>query len=683
MSMSRNSIEFKRERRARLLMLEKLRAAYPTRLEFQRRIMQDMFGCHETPMQRDMINFIDTQYDHFMVQMPRGQGKTVINAISAVYDLIQDPTARIAIFSGNDEMAQEIAGYIFKIFSNTPELAFMLPDRKLRDKASTTIFSVCGYLKGLDKSPSVRCRPIFGGFQGIRADKVIADDVEMLSNSATAEQRDKLRMYIQELESLLDGSKERQMIMVLGTPQSNDSVYNQLPSLGFNVRIWTARIPTREALEYYGDFLAPYVRDMYDKNPDKRTGYGLDGNRGAPTDPSRYDEDVLNRKEKTQTAGGMFDLQYMLCTSLADKDRYPLNLSKMLFMPMSELTAPTFINTIRSPQRLIKLPMGFSVPKAKLYDVMSVGELTDTYESIVMYIDPSGGGIVSQDELAYAVVKSLNGNVFVDKVHGLKGGFEDSNLEHLAGIIGHYWSLNIPFVCYVEDNYGNGMFRDLLQSVLKSKNIRVELIGDKVSGQKETRIIGTMLPMLESNRLVFNSELIESDISSLEQHPIRSRTSYSLFHQMKHLTPERKSLRHDDRLDALAGALKFFADLLIVDQQDKEDAIRKDRMIDKLRKHSPRSADVLLKNLGLISEGNCKGLSHTELGRSKLKGRDNGSQGNKDLTSEKRYKTPFEKERDERVQAKINDNKVIGADGRVKSSGYAGTSRSFYKRRGK
>lgn len=664
----RGSPEFNAERNIRLRKLELLRAEFPTRLSFVNNVMMDLFQCEATPMQTDLINFIDEQDDHFMAQMPRGQGKTVITSINAVYELIQDPTCRIAIFSGNDDVASEISKYIYQIFHSMPLLEFMLPDRRLKDSSGTENFSVCGYLKGVDKSPSVRCRPIFGGFQGIRADKIIADDVEMLKNSGTADQRDKLRVYIQELESLLDGSKPNQMIMVLGTPQSTDSVYNILPSLGFNVRIWPARVPSEADMEFYGDLLAPFIREMYE-NPLNRTGYGIGGLRGAPTDPTRYDDAILIRKEQTQAMGGMFDLQYMLCTKLTDKDRFPLNIDKILFMDVPDREAPTHINTIRSSDKLLKLPAGFSVPQAKLHEVVGFGSQLQEYDCFVMYIDPSGGQSTNSDEVAYSVVKGLNGNVFVDRVHGMKGGYSDENLDHLADTIGYYWSLNIPFTVYCEDNFGDGMFRKLLQSTLKNKRIGIEVLGDKVSNQKEIRIIDTLLPLISSNRLFFNRDLIDMDVACCNQHNARSRNQFSLFHQMKYITRERKALKHDDRLDSLAGALKFFAELLVVDQQDRIDQIELDKKIDRIRTVFPRTADTILKNLGWLEHEKLGGLNHTHFGKFK-KDRNNGKS---EINKEIKHRSPYAEERERRISEDRAEGKY--------TSGNAGGHSNFYRRR--
>ena len=70
-------------------------------------------------------------------------------------------------------------------------------------------------------------------------------------------------------------------------------------------------------------------------------------------------------------------------------------------------------------------------------------------------------------------------------------------------------------------------------------------------GQKEARIIDTLEPVMTQHRLVLDESLARSESRS-EEH------KYSLLYQLTHITRDRGSLRHDDRLDALAGAVAYY-----------------------------------------------------------------------------------------------------------------------------
>ena len=664
MQLKRGSRLYEEERAIRLQKLEALRRTFPTREKFISWIMQTVNNFTPTPMQLDAIRYIDEQTDHFMVQMPRGEGKTLITSINAIYELIEDPTCRVVVFSGNDGMSSEISKFILDIFHEVPALHFMLPDRRLGDKSSMDNFSICGFLKGIDKSPSIKCKPIFGGFEGIRADKIIADDLEMLNNSGTAEQRAKLRTRIQALEPLLDGSKPNQLIMILGTPQTTDSTYNVLPSLGFNIRIWTARVPSSDMIDHYNGYLAPYIQDLYDKRPELRTGFGMNGDKGAPTDPLRYDEEVLIRKEQTQTQGGFFDLQYMLCTKMSDADRYPLKVDKLLFMDLHETEAPISINPLRDPRNLITLPDGFSVLDASLYGVAGFSEERERYQKTVICIDPSGGGKTTRDEVGYAVVRSLNGYIYVAEVGGLDGGYKDENMEFLADLIGKYWSHGLALEVRIEDNFSYGMFRGSLQAVMRAKGLPDSLVeGYMAKGQKETRIISSLLPLITSSRLIFNTEIIRSDVISTSKYVPQERAVFSLFHQMRYITADRQSLVHDDRLDALAGALEQFAEALVVNQDALKINIDKQKRIDNIRRvSSPDVANVLLEHMGLV-KAKGSGVNYLNYGRLK---RNTHVKSNKN-------KSFHEKLRERQLQERR-------AKSRSANKGYSGKASCFYNR---
>jgi hypothetical protein len=87
------------------------------------------------------------------------------------------------------------------------------------------------------------------------------------------------------------------------------------------------------------------------------------------------------------------------------------------------------------------------------------GEWTD-YSGAVMSIDPSGRG---QDETGYAVVKSLNSNLFVTAAGGLQGGYSDATLEKLAKIA---MAQQVKLII-IESNFGDGMFMALFKPWLK------------------------------------------------------------------------------------------------------------------------------------------------------------------------------------------------------------------------
>tara|TARA_Y100001938_G_C7948888_1_gene358223 strand:- start:116 stop:745 length:630 start_codon:yes stop_codon:yes gene_type:complete len=187
-----------------------------------------------------------------------------------------------------------------------------------------------------------------------------------------------------------------------------------------------------------------------------------------------------------------------------------------------------------------------------------------------MSIDPSGRG---QDETAYAVVKMLNGFLFVTDAGGLPGGYSEDTLKRLS-MIAKEQEVNL---IRVEANFGDGMFTQLLKPIL-SKIHRVSIEEVKHSIQKERRIIDTLEPPISSHRLVIDRKVIEKDYDSTRSLPPEKALRYQLIYQMSRLTRQKGSLAHDDRLDALSMAVAYWVEQMAQDA-DKAISNRKDEKL--------------------------------------------------------------------------------------------------------
>lgn len=163
---------------AALLRLRKLQAVqkhYSEFLPFLEAVMELLgFRCSE--IQRDIAQFIAYGPHYLMVKAQRGQAKTTIAAAYAVWCLIHDPKFRVFIVSAGGGQASDIAILIIRIIMNMDELECMRPDTNNGDRSSVEHFDVHYNLKGVDKSPSVKCLGITANLQGNRADLILADD---------------------------------------------------------------------------------------------------------------------------------------------------------------------------------------------------------------------------------------------------------------------------------------------------------------------------------------------------------------------------------------------------------------------------------------------------------------------------------------------------------------------------
>lgn len=90
-------------------------------------------------------------------------------------------------------------------------------------------------------------------------------------------------------------------------------------------------------------------------------------------------------------------------------------------------------------------------------------------------------------------------------------------------------------------------------------------------GQKEARIIDTLEPVITQHRLVVAGSFLREDVKVDDR-------NYSFLYQLTHITRERKCLVHDDRLDAVAGAVAHFQRNMAQDVDESKKALMEAEM---------------------------------------------------------------------------------------------------------
>lgn len=545
--------------------LHALQEHYADFLDFLYDVITELMGFTCTWVQLDIANFLQHGPLYSMIQAQRGQAKTTITACYAVWRLIHDPSTRILIISGGGDMAIEISNWIIQIINNMDELECMRPDQQAGDRASVKAFDVHYSLKGAEKSPSVACKGIFSQLQGKRADLLIADDIETKENSESEPARIKLRERTKDFTSICSTGK----IVYLGTPQSVDSIYNSLPERGYSVRIWSGRYPTEKEEENYNGCLAQSLIRRMAVDPSLRTGGGPTGDRGQAVDPDLLPEDVLTTKEIDQGAA-YFQLQHMLDTRLMDADRYPLNPSRLVVTNVHPVRMPITLDFAPTVDCRVVLPNGHPLYKERLYTAAGSSNEFADFSGTYMYIDPSGGG-QNGDELAWAVTRFLAGYIYLVGVGGFPGGLHQANLDRLTLLAEKYK----PHTIGIERNFGNGALAQVWTPQLLKKH-KCSIDEPWESGQKELRIIDIMEPLIGSSRFVVDEDVIKEDWESCQRYPAEIRSSYSFLYQLAKITRERGALLHDDRLDAVAGACRPWADQLAIDAEKEVAKAKRD-----------------------------------------------------------------------------------------------------------
>ncbi len=501
------------------------------------------------------------------IQGFRGVSKTWVTIAYLLWRLFKNANERILLASQSMDHCKASLFMARRWLETVPFLSHMIPlgVRKGKQRDSATFFDIRN--SEYDRVATVRAVGITGQLPGGRSSLVIPDDVETMENTYTRDQRYRLRNRVTEFENILLPEGE---IIYLGTPHHEESLYEYLAEeCGYSFRSWPSRYPgPHDDIPY----LSPMIR--------KR----LDAGDVAISDslwPERFSNEWLTAKELA-IGKSIFAMQFQLIRGMADENLYPLKLSDFIVFPVNLHKAP---QTIAWGQRT-------NTGSTAIEDIPSVGFGTDGFYGPIMqddtwlpysgcraFIDPAGTGT---DEMAWAIIGQLHGNLYVKSVGAVTGGANDKNLTAIVEDLKRHRATEV----YVETNFGGEMLIQLLRPIIarascnpgENKEIpegwNCSIEGVHSSGQKELRIIHTLEPPMNQHRLIIDPEVAADKV---------------LMKQLTRMRTERGCLEHDDRVDALAGCVARFAGLL---DQDDAHMAEESRFRDYeawIRKHQPHT----------------------------------------------------------------------------------------------
>lgn len=527
-----------------------------------------------TRAQYEIANYLQYGPRRKCIMGFRGVGKSWITSAYVIWLLWNDIELKVLVVSASKDRSDSFSIFTKRLLSEIPWLRHLRPDPRAGDRDSNVAFDIRGCRPA--HAPSVKSVGITGQITGSRADFIIGDDVEVVNNSETATQRDKLLSRVSELGGAVltpeaqDESGKRGGVTFLGTPQVEDSLYNHIEERGYEVRIWPARYP--DDLGKYGERLAEGVLSRMSSG---------EAQSGDPVDPERFDNIELAQREVEYGSVG-FALQFQLDTSLSDEDKYPLKLKDLIVMDVDVDVAPDKIVWGDSTENTIE-----HLPRCGLTDdhfnsPVFVAKTFTPFTGSIMYIDPSGRG---RDQTSYAVVKMLNGMLFVRRWNALDGGYEPVNLTKLATVAKEERVNEV----IVEDNFGDGMWAQLFRPVLAKVYVTPNGQGcvvsdDHVSGQKERRILESVEPVMSSHRLIMDKTVVTDALRDKRAIKDPDAALKQGFYQMTRLSHERGCLKYDDWMDSLAGAVRYWKERMSQDV-DKQAKLRSEERLDKeLRK---------------------------------------------------------------------------------------------------
>ena len=300
-------------------------------------------------IQYDIANYIQSGDQRSIVEAFRGVGKSWITSAYVCHQLLLNPQINILVVSASKSRADDFSTFTLRLISEMPILQHLAPSESQRQ--SKISFDVKP--ARASHQPSVKSLGITGQLAGSRADLIVADDVEVPNNSMTQGMRDKLSESVKEFEAII---KPKGRILFLGTPQTEQSLYNALTERGYKLKIWTARYPNEKQLKSLSNNLAEDIKDQIIEDKTLE---------GKSTDPERFTDEDLAEREASYGRSG-FAMQFMLDTRLSDMDKYPLKLSDLVIMSL---------NPEKAPEKVIWA----SSPDLKIEDVPCVGLNGDAY----------------------------------------------------------------------------------------------------------------------------------------------------------------------------------------------------------------------------------------------------------------------------------------------------------------
>jgi len=535
-------------------------------------LIWDHLGLPEpTPAQYAIAYYLQYGPKKSIVAAFRGIGKSYITVAYVAWRLYCNPQLKIMVVSAGKDRADAFSIFVKALIRDVPLLQHLQADTTKGQRDSNVAFDVGPSTPS--GSPSVKSVGISGQLTGSRADLIVADDIEVVSNSMTHDLREKLAQLVKEFAAVLSPNGK---ILYLGTMQCEQSLYNLLETRGYNMFIYPALYPTAEQIATYGSRLAPAVMDALDAGAEV----------GTSTDPRRFtDEDLLERRLEYGNSG--FNLQFMLDTTLSDANRYPLKINDLIISNCLPDKAPNHIHWTNNPlSRLNHLP---NVAMAGQYYYASevIQGHYEAYTHSVLVIDPSGRG---SDETGYTVAKMASGNVYVPESGGMMGGYSNETLIALCETAKRHKVNTI----LVESNFGDGMYLSLLTPHMnRIYPCKIEEV--RQNQQKELRITESLEPIMNQHRLIIDPSVIEMDYkTAMERYSADIAPQYMLFYQLARMSKARGALKHDDRIDALAMAVRYFTDALALDAkgvQSRRDEDAWDAMLDTFVKETHGRSD--------------------------------------------------------------------------------------------
>lgn len=445
------------------------------------------------PVHQEIADWIEST-DHEprrILQMFRHGGKSFIVGAYVCWKLLTDPNWTCLLISAKRNLALRNSQFIRHMIESHPLLQHLKSDLY---QWKTESFTVDRPIMQLN--PSVTVSSLGASYTGMHASCVIADDVETSDNTISQEGRERIKERVAEFGKL---SKN---IFMVGTPHSEDSVYDHLVSVGYTIKkvpvVRTKKVIQEDSTEIEEEYLAW---------PDHPEGM--------------FDYDWLER-QRLETTEGDFNSQYML-------------IPQSVYQSLVQLENINYYTDELEWGSIIQ-PFGNAITTCRLgkHNITRVCAAWD-----------AATGLQGRDASVLSVcARDNDGNTFVHDVITLSA--VDKETKDFTGqcreIIQACAKHKISHV-FVEENFSATLANEL-RRVARDMKIMVQVIPKFRNKNKMVFIAQIMEPLIKVGRLFVHERVREG----------------SMFMDELHQFPRNK---HDDCIDATAEAISNLPNIAV------------------------------------------------------------------------------------------------------------------------
>ncbi len=396
-----------------------------------------------------------------ILQVFRHAGKSHLTCLYIVWRLLVDPNFQVILISAKRNIALRNSLMIRSIIETNP-LTKHLKNELYQWQAQN--FTVDREVVSLN--PSVAISSLGSQLSGLHADLIIGDDLETSDNSLTQDSRERIKERVQEF------GKIAKKILLLGTPHSNDTLYDHLVNVGYEME----KIP------------------VYDADTQELAW---------PDHPEGdFNWEWLERSRQESTEGD-FKSQYLLVPS---KTYEPL-------MALDQITQyEDDIAVHHLPQ-----PFGGYLPIVKLGkkdDSPNIRRMCGAW-------DPASG-MYARDRSVFAVtMRDDKGNVYVHDVIVLGAvDKETKDFTHqIQTIVNACVKYGIATV-FIEENFSASLINEA-RRICKDMRKKIQFVNKFRNKNKQVFIAQTLEPIIKINRLYVHKRVADHSyfMSELEEFP--------------------------------------------------------------------------------------------------------------------------------------------------------------------